>query len=75
MYRIRNGKGLYSTGGVSPRWVGEEGAYKVWTNKRHLAQHLRLIKKNWQGEIPLGWVIERLCVTKTLVVGTEEVLP
>ena len=45
VYKIRNKEGLYSTGGLSPRW---SSVGKTWVALQHINSHLNMIMKHYQ---------------------------
>lgn len=52
-YKIRDkNTGLFSTGGVSPKWT-KKG--KVWTSEGHVKSHLTLLKEHHKYRTCSGW--------------------
>lgn len=45
IYKIRNDEGLFSTGGLTPRWrkVG-----KTWTKEQNVLSHLNMILNDYK---------------------------
>jgi hypothetical protein len=69
-YRIRcRNTGLFSNGGETPRW-GKFG--KVWRGSGALRNHLRIVWKDFRGELPVEWEVVEYELVESRTVSARE---
>ena len=71
-YRIRNSKGMYSTGGMEPLW---QLRGKLWKNKQALTLHFSMLRQDYPRPLPWpykGCVVEEFELVKANEFPVEE---
>lgn len=86
-FKIKNGEGLFSTGGYSPRWTSRGKTWGSFASlKLHLRQHCdhyqagtrdgnyRFVK-GWWNNIPEDWVVVELSAEGIKEYSAKELYP